>query len=132
MSKGELIIENILKENGIFFQQEKSFEDLKGGKFRYDFFIPDYNGRKIVIEFNGEQHYKMVKVFQKKRKDFLSAQENDRKKISYALANGYEIYCVLYRDLGKLYKLSDVLNPMYKAADRWHNDIEYRKFLNKI
>ena len=29
-------------------------------KFRYDFFLPDYN---LLIEFHGKQHYEPVEIF---------------------------------------------------------------------
>ena len=53
MSYGEEKISNILKENNIYFEREKSFADLKHGLFRFDFYLPNNN---IIIEFDGEQH----------------------------------------------------------------------------
>jgi hypothetical protein len=54
LSKGEEKIAKILGKENISFQREKSFSDLKHGLFRYDFYIHNHNGRKIVIEYNGE------------------------------------------------------------------------------
>ena len=79
MSKGEDKIIRLLRASNIKFEREKTFADLRGGKFRYDFYLPLYN---ILIEVDGEQHFKQVNVFQKTRSDFLKQQENDRRKKS--------------------------------------------------
>jgi hypothetical protein len=102
MSKGEEKIAKILRENKIFYIQEKIFNDLKGGRLRYDFFIPNYNGKKIIVEVNGEQHYLYNKFFYKTRRDWLRARANDRRKISYCLANNITIYLIPYYELEKI------------------------------
>ena len=91
MSKGEDKIVDLLNQSGIKFQREKSFSDLKHGLFRYDFYIPNLDGCPVIIEFNGEQHYHFVSKFFRTRRDWQKAQEHDRRKISYALANKIKI-----------------------------------------
>lgn len=59
-SKGENIVEAILKENDIQYIKEYSFSDLVGekeGKLRFDFAI--FQNQKLVclIEIDGRQHY---------------------------------------------------------------------------
>lgn len=125
MSNGEEKILRILLREGIKVQREKTFSDLRGGKFRYDFFLPDQH---VIIEYNGEQHYYQVKKFHKTRSEFTKAQENDRRKISYALANNYTIYCIPYWELEKINTYKDLFSPMYIAADRWKNDKDWAKF----
>lgn len=53
MSHGELKIRDILLQNSISFEQEKTFSDCKNSKtnksFRYDFFVD----KKYLIEFHG-------------------------------------------------------------------------------
>lgn len=57
-SKGEQIIANILQENNITFEKEKTFSDCRfpeSGRYaRFDFYLPEYN---CLIEFDGRQHY---------------------------------------------------------------------------
>lgn len=53
MSKGEEKISKILTRSGIRYEREKTFSDLKNGKYRFDFYIPSLRGRPVVIEFNG-------------------------------------------------------------------------------
>lgn len=51
-------IANCLSNNGILFEQEKTFDWLKYENNMYlDFYLPDYN---IAIECQGEQHFKPV------------------------------------------------------------------------
>lgn len=57
MSKGENKIVDMLNRAGIRYEREKTFHDLKGGKFRFDFYIKNVFGADCIIEFNGEQHY---------------------------------------------------------------------------
>ena len=50
-SKGEKIIEKILKENNVHYEKEKIFSKL--GKMRFDFYVDN----KYIIEFDGKQHF---------------------------------------------------------------------------
>lgn len=57
-SKGEEIISQILTENQIYFEKEKTFdscrfEDTKR-KAKFDFYLPQNN---TIIEYDGKQHY---------------------------------------------------------------------------
>lgn len=122
MSSYEEKVIKILKKEKIRFQREKTFSDLKKGKYRFDFFIPNYKGAPLLLEVNGEQHYKQVKKFQPTRKDFLAQKERDRKKISYCLAHQIDLYIIPYWDIDKIKTMKDLLNPMYKARSRWHCD----------
>lgn len=56
-SLGEWNIIQILKQNSIEFEKEKSFNDLKysnGGIPRFDFYLPIH---QRLIEFDGKQHF---------------------------------------------------------------------------
>lgn len=59
VSKGENKINQLLRENSIRYQTQKTFEDCvnphTNTKLRFDFYLPDYN---CCIEYDGEQHYK--------------------------------------------------------------------------
>ena len=131
MSKGEDRIARILKANRIEFEREKSFDDLRGGRFRYDFYCPNFHGEEIIIEFNGRQHYQQVLRFQPTRADFLKTQEHDRRKMSYALANRIKIYCIPYWEEQNLNSLEDLCNKKYLVCSRWHNDEIWRKYARR-
>ena len=125
-SKGEERIIELLQRGSYKFEREKRFEDLKGGKYRFDFYV---HGGYGIIEFNGEGHYYPIEKFYSTRKDFNSAQERDRRKISYCLAHNIPIYCIPYWELEKLDSASDIFQPKYRAYDKWKNDKDWAKYV---
>lgn len=80
-SHGERKIRNWLESKNIEYIYQKKFEDL--GRLSYDFFIPSKN---LLIEFQGEQHYKPIETFGGIEK-FKKQRENDYKKKEYAKKN---------------------------------------------
>ena len=124
-SKGEERIIELLQRGGYKFEREKKFEDLKGGKYRFDFYVQYGLGRNGIIEFNGEQHYYPIEKFYNTRKDFSGAQERDRVKISYCLAHDIPIYVIPYWELDNLKSASDIFQPKYRAVDKWKNDKDW-------
>ena len=54
MSSYENHVVKLLNKEKIKYQREKTFSDLKGGKYRFDFYLPNYNGQAIIIEVDGE------------------------------------------------------------------------------
>ena len=118
MSSYEIYFTTILKKSQISWQKEKTFKDLKHGLFRFDFYINEYCGRPIIIEIDGEQHFKPIYGRQK----FLKGQEHDRRKNSYCLANDIELYRIPYWEVKKINSLEDVIQDKYRVKDRWHND----------
>lgn len=124
MSKGENKIVDLLNKEKIFYQREKTFSNLKHGLFRYDFYIPNFNGEQIIIEFNGEQHYHFVSKFYRTPRDWRKMQEHDRRKISYALANNIKIYLIPFWEIDNIKNVQDLLNNKFLARTRWKNDEE--------
>lgn len=63
-TKGEQEISNILKEKSITFEREYTFEDLINiNKLRFDFAVfndKKKNSLKMLIEYQGEGHYKTI------------------------------------------------------------------------
>jgi hypothetical protein len=66
-SRGEILIERILKESGLNFEMEYSFAGLSspnGKPLRFDFVIFDDDGNvDFIIEYQGRQHYEAVAKF---------------------------------------------------------------------
>jgi very-short-patch-repair endonuclease len=57
-SKGEKTIRKYLLENSIKFENQKEFQGCKyEHPLKFDFYLPEHN---ICIEFDGEQHFKIV------------------------------------------------------------------------
>ena len=126
MSKLETKVAILLKEANIKYEREKTYNDLKMGKFRYDFYLPDLN---TIIEVNGQQHYYEVWGG---RAGLLKQQENDRKKISYALANKIIMYSIPYWEIDKLETSDDLFNKKFLTKDKWFNDKIWREYQNTI
>jgi very-short-patch-repair endonuclease len=108
---------SILKQNNIKFQREKTFSDLRKGKFRFDFFIPVEN-KSILIEVDGEYHFKPIRG----RKVLLKQQEHDRRKNSYCLANDIPLYRIPYWEIKNIKTLEDIFKKEFLVIDKWHND----------
>ena len=66
-SRGEIKIEEILKEAGFIFKMEYSFPDLtspNGRPLRFDFVVFDDDGYiDFIIEYQGKQHYEASPKF---------------------------------------------------------------------
>ncbi len=61
LSKGELEIIRLLTENEITFVRQKRFEECKDKRaLLFDFYLPYFY---ILIEFDGEQHFRAVDCF---------------------------------------------------------------------
>lgn len=128
MSKGEDKIADILNKENIKFIREKSFDDLRGGRYRFDFYIPNFLGRPLIIEYDGEQHFLQVGKFYKSISDFKTAQEHDRRKNSYCLANKILLYRIPYWEIDKIATMLDIIQEKFLVKTKWHNDYIYKKF----
>ena len=120
MSSYEDYIIQLLKKDKIKFQREKTFNDLKNGKFRFDFYLPKYN---IAIECQGEQHfikrfsndYDLEKTIERDVKKYNNCSNNGIDLIYYTNLNFIEKYnifekYILYNNYNVFYDLNDVIN----------------------
>lgn len=109
-SKSEKYIIHALDKLGIKYEYQKYFDGLKDKqKLSYDFYLPNAN---VLIEYNGEQHYRPVNYFGGKS-HFLMQQQHDRMKQKYAEDHGYTLINIPYMVHGykELYTyLSAILN----------------------
>ena len=128
MSKGEDKIVDLLNKRNIKFVREKTFSDLKHGKFRYDFYIPNVHGRDCIIEFNGEQHYQYVGKFYKNQSEWRQAMGRDMRKISYCLAHNIVLYIIPYWDIENIKCADDLFQVKYLAKDRYKNYTDFEMY----
>lgn len=126
MSKGEEKIITLLQKSQYNFEREKSFEDLKMGRYRFDFYVYRYD-RRVIIEFQGQQHYQYIEKFYRNRAQFESAKERDRRKISYCLAHNIPIYIIPYWEIDNIHTAADLFNSKFLAKSRWKNDQDWQK-----
>jgi formylmethanofuran dehydrogenase subunit E len=90
-SLGELKVEKYLVENGFNFESEYTFPSLP--RKRYDFALHD---KKIVIEYDGLQHFAYTKYFFKTLDLFEKRKQVDVQKSIEAVKNGYTIIRISY------------------------------------
>lgn len=92
-SKGEETIAQWLNDHDVtyIFQYKVKIDN---SNHYFDFYLPEYN---IVIEFNGEQHYKPIKFFGG-NKGFEFLQERDKIKKTYCVNNNLELIIIDYKD----------------------------------
>lgn len=92
-SIGESLTRDVLKELEVEYTPQKGFPDLmKDGPLTYDFYIESKN---ILIEYQGEQHYKPIEHFGG-MKQFIVQQENDSIKREYARRKGIKLVEIPY------------------------------------
>lgn len=118
MSKYENRIMEIFKKEKISFQRERTFKDLKRGLYRFDFYLPNYCGRSVIVEVDGEQHFQPIYG----RQAFLKGQEHDRQKNSYCLANNIPLYRIPYWEIKNMKNKQDLFQNKFLVKSRWHND----------
>lgn len=106
-SQSEFIIASILKDKGINFQKEFTFQDLKSDKkyaLRFDFAIFKDNCLAYLIEFDGIQHFDINSPFYSE-----SIPINDERKNQYCLTKGIKLYRINYKQ-----KLEEELEEIIK------------------
>ncbi len=100
-SRAEILIHEILEENGLNFVEEYSFANLKspnGRALRFDFVIFDDDGNiDFIIEYQGKQHYEASSKFGGK-KGLYQQQYNDRLKRRFCALHGYNLIEIPYKD----------------------------------
>lgn len=112
MPKGEERIFDYLSKNNIIFIHGHEFDDLFGvndGHLSYDFYLPTEN---LLIEYNGEQHYRSVEYFGGEEK-FKIQQEHDLRKYNYANLHNYNLLIIPYTQYGNI---KEILSSTIKIA----------------
>ena len=132
MSKGEDKIVDLLNRAGVRYTREKTYSDLKHGKFRFDFYFKDVHGADCIIEYNGEQHYQFVGKFYKNQVEWRQAMGRDMRKISYCLAHNIQLYIVPYWEIDKIHTLADVMQEKYRARDRYKNYTDFETYKAEV
>lgn len=89
-SKGERLVERYLKFLGVDYVTQYNtlccINPKTGKQLPYDFELPN---EKIIIEVQGEEHYKYIKAFHKDYAEFEYQQYRDTVKREFATENGY-------------------------------------------
>lgn len=101
----ERTIEKEIQKYKIIYEKEKVFEDCRNPETNFvlyfNFYIPSKN---ILIEVDGEQHFKKESVFhssteKEKEENFIKLKNRDNFKNFYALQNGITLIRISYKDI---------------------------------
>lgn len=108
MSKGEDKINTILKENHIVFEYQKTFDTCRSPitnkQLKFDFYLSQLN---CLIEFDGEQHFKISETSAWKEKQ-KTLKERDEYKNQWCKNNNIILIRIPYTQLNKI-TLEDLL-----------------------
>lgn len=100
--KGELAVEEYLKSLGIKYQAQYHVRETNR---RYDFCVQK-NGRKMMIEFDGEQHFKPVAKFGGKDQ-YLKQREIDKEKTEWCRKKKIPLLRIRYDQAGSIPEMID-------------------------
>lgn len=100
-SLGEQKIRNYLDEKQISYIPQKTFAPLNKTKYRFDFFLPDYN---LAIEYQGEQHFRDNQFF---KEELNTIQKRDNIKRQYCQTNNIELLEIKYTELKNIKAILD-------------------------
>ena len=102
-SKGEKQLDYILSQYNVPHDSQYTFDDLRGiggGLLKFDtpvFVNKEKTQLRILIEYDGKQHYEWVKGFYTKE-DFLKLQYHDKLKNEYCKNNNISLLRIPYWD----------------------------------
>ena len=100
-SRGEIKIEEILKDADLNFKEEYIFPGLKspnGRTLRFDFVVFDDDGEiDFIIEYQGKQHYEPSSKFGGKR-GFYQQQYNDNQKRRFCALHDFKLIEIPYTE----------------------------------
>lgn len=114
-SKGEKELERVLLQYNIFHDSQYCFENLVGlggGVLKYDksvFFDKNKTQLKMLIEFDGKQHYEWTKWMMTKE-EFKQLQRHDKLKNQYCISHNIPLIRIPYWEIDNIeIILTDIL-----------------------
>jgi DNA-directed RNA polymerase subunit RPC12/RpoP len=98
-SKGEESIAKYLEEHNIVFIRQMKFDECSDKRpLPFDFYLPYYN---MLIEYNGEQHYRPIEYWGGNEK-FEYIKYHDDIKLDYAINNNINLLVIKYTEDGNI------------------------------
>ena len=89
-SKGEKIIYECLKEQNVIFEEQKKFDNCRDSRMLpFDFYLPN---RKMIIEFDGRQHFEPVFG----EESFQATKKHDEIKNNFCTNNNINLVRIPY------------------------------------
>ena len=104
ISKGERVINEYLNKNGFFFKEQYRFNDCKfKNTLPFDFYLYELN---VIIEFDGEQHYKISEYFGG-LDGFIDTKIRDTIKNEYCKLHNITLIRIPYWELNNINRILD-------------------------
>lgn len=104
-SFGEYYIKCFLDYNSINYIREKKFPKCRSNKnylLRFDFYLDDYN---ILIEYQGQHHFKPVNKGQRGKSVHKKTLENDQIKKQFCKDNNIQLLTINYWELKDIFSI---------------------------
>lgn len=107
-SKGEEKIIEILKQNNILFESQKTFETCRFPETNTLLFFDFYINNKYLIEYDGIQHFSYQETGWNNEENFIKTQERDKYKNQWCKENNIPLIRIPYTAYNQL-ELKDLL-----------------------
>jgi len=101
-SKGEQTIIQLLEENNIPFEKQKSFNTCRSPQTNSLLFFDFYVDNKFLLEYDGIQHFKYYKSGWNTKQQFLLNKEQDEYKNKWCKENNIPLKRIPYWELDTL------------------------------
>lgn len=126
-SIGERSIRNILTSFNISFTQQYQLSQIPRRK--YDFYF-EYNHKKYIIEFDGEQHFRYVRKYHKTKAGFMKCQIIDRIKTYYAWNSGITIIRIDYTQIDNIQR--HIIDGINSGAMVYLSDPQLYQYITSV
>lgn len=98
ISSGESVIESVLRDLGVVYQKEMRFADCRDKySLPFDFAVYKENEVALLIEYDGEQHFRSVEFFGGEEA-FLVRERHDEIKNAYCKSKSIPLLRCNYLD----------------------------------
>lgn len=116
-SKGEKLINQYLATNQINFYSQYKFKNSNINRCSFDFYLPNY---RLLIEFNGGQHYSPVERFGGV-KTYDKVKSRDSRKKDFAKRNHYNFLEIPYWSKNTTELIENEINRIKSTAKKQNN-----------
>lgn len=108
-SNGEMIISQLLKENNIPFERQKTFEECKDKKLLpFDFYV----NNSFLLEFDGKQHYKFSDIGWDTKEKYEITHKHDTIKNNFSIKNNISLKRIPYWELKNI-TIEDIMGNKF-------------------
>lgn len=134
-SSGERVVQTILEENNIKFEEEKSINTGRKRPQRLDFYL-ELKGKEYAIEYMGQQHFvqatgswnkpvEQIQKLDKIKKDYCKDNNIELLYINYPLLDKREILKMISKFLSVELEYTEGIKDFYIGTEREKEAIEF-------